>query len=99
MVSRAIVGGGGMVGTAEVTTAGAAAAARSSRFACSSTEGSGTTGIWKLIALFSANPASSSRMRRISYAGVSMYRLGTSTTCTLLLASMLFSHSRFSFMR
>ena len=59
----------------------------------------GVTGIWWLTLLFSGSPASSSRTRRMSYAGVSMYLFGTSTTCALLFDSMLLSHSRFSFMR
>ena len=45
VVSIAIVGGGGIEGTVEVTTAGVAAAARSSRLAMSSADGCGTTGI------------------------------------------------------
>lgn len=45
VVSSAIVGGGGIDGTVDVTTAGAATTARSSRFASSSAEGCGATGI------------------------------------------------------
>lgn len=98
VVSIAIVGGGGMVAMLDATTSGVGGAGRSS-FATSLTAVAGTTGIWWLIALFSGSPASSSRTRRISYAGVSMYLFGTSTTCAPLLVSMPLSQSRFSFIR
>jgi hypothetical protein len=45
VVSIAMVGGGGIVGTVDVTTAGAGAAARSSRLASSSADGCGATGM------------------------------------------------------
>jgi hypothetical protein len=98
VVSIAIVGGGGMLAMLDATTTGAGGAGRSS-FTASLSAGVGVTGIWWLMELFSGKPASSSRTRRISYVGVSMYLFGTSTTCAPLLVSMPFNQSRFSFMR
>lgn len=66
VVSIAIVGGGGMVAMLEATTSGAGGAGFSSCFTASFSAGSGTTGIWWLMVLFSGNPASSSRTRRMS---------------------------------
>jgi hypothetical protein len=99
VVSIAIVGGGGMVAMLDATTSGVGGAGRSSFFTPSFGAGSGATGIRWLMELFSGRPASSSRTRRMSYAGVSMYLFGTSTTCAPLLLSMPFSQSRFSFIR
>ena len=99
VVSIAMVGGGGMLAMLDATTTGAGGAGFSSFLTASFSAGSGVTGIWWLMELFSGKPASSSRTRRISYVGVSMYLFGTSTTCAPLLVSMPFSQSRFSFMR
>src|SRR5262245_61263896 len=99
VVSIAMVGGGGMLAMLDATTAGVGGAGVSACFTPSFGAGCGTTGIWWLMALFSGSPASSSRTRRISYVGVSMYLFGTSTTCAPLLVTMPLSQSRFSFIR
>jgi len=99
VASMAMVGGGGMLAMLAATTAGVGGAGGSASLTPSFGAGCGTTGIWWLMALFSGSPASSSRTRRISYAGVSMYLFGTSTTCAPLLVSMPLSQSRFSFIR
>lgn len=74
-----MVAGAGNAGMTDATTAGVITVAGLS-WVISGVTATGATGIWWLRPEFSGSSDSSSRTRRISYAGVSKYLFGTRTT-------------------